>query len=477
MAWRADVRQPYLPRPKNHEPPFPRAVKFQRRGHYLSMTEMDAPAMFMAPSSISDLPIEVLVEIFSYIPMQVKVECGHCRKSAQIMVFMHVCRSFRTAVFESRAFLDWEFDFACLIPHSGPHDLRTIPRLTRLLETLFADEYLLHTLARKREWKFCEPPDVLLTVLARIPTFAHSAQKVYLSLDDFTDRALNRLSICPGIIELGLDIQNDDSSIHLDEIPQYFPRLQHLKLYTPRQVHGSLHALKHLVSLEVASAIDEGSEFRAIGQNIFPFNSAETLTSLKIPRGFLDYSEFKLVQFRKLRHLTFEECLPDQIIRAMQGFDVHLETFEFHIRDLPDLGRPSSYSDYEPIFSLPSLAYLQTLTVRGIQDQDPDYDYAANDHICICVPMVYKITNRLQHLTRILFVYVGVDPDELRCLSRLRNLKSITWVLGESFIWGDRLPEDGLSEAFESFEVKPKIEVVMDEEFNYGRNSRWPSNF
>jgi hypothetical protein len=50
-------------------------------------------------------------------------------------------------------------------------------------------------------------------------------------------------------------------------------------------------------------------------------------------------------------------------------------------------------------------------------------------------------------------------------------------VLGESFIWGDRLPEDGLSEAFESFEVKPKIEVVMDEEFNYGRNSRWPSNF
>jgi hypothetical protein len=72
-----------------------------------------------------------------------------------------------------------------------------------------------------------------------------------------------------------------------------------------------------------------------------------------------------------------------------------------------------------------------------------------------------------------------MDLDNLQCLSRLRNLKSITWVfppLHRSYVKGDGLPEDALSKAFESFEVKPKIQV-MDGEFDYGNNSRWPSGF
>jgi hypothetical protein len=141
------------------------------------------------------------------------------------------------------------------------HTISTLFLGLHVFSKLFADENLLQTLARKREWKFCERPDVLQTVMAWIPTLAHSVQKVYLFLDDFTDRALYRLSVSPGITELALDIENDDSSIHL----------QHLKIYTPRQVHGSLNHLQHRVSLEITSSVEDGID-RALDEKRLPQN-------------------------------------------------------------------------------------------------------------------------------------------------------------------------------------------------------------
>jgi hypothetical protein len=121
------------------------------------MKEMDAPSMSSA-SSISNVPNEVLVEIFSYVRMDKVVkwsENGQERRIAQIVALLHVCRAFRMATFESHAFLDWEFDFTHLIPYRNTNNTRriaphTITRITRLLNTLLADQYLLQTLARKR---------------------------------------------------------------------------------------------------------------------------------------------------------------------------------------------------------------------------------------------------------------------------------------------------------------------------------------
>ena len=36
------------------------------------------------------------------------------------------------------------------------------------------------------------------------------------------------------------------------------------------------------------------------------------------------------------------------------------------------------------------------------------------------------------------------------------------------------MPADGLSKPFESFEVKPEIDVVMNEAFSCEDNSNWP---
>jgi hypothetical protein len=111
-------------------------------------------------------------------------ETGKERKLVQILVLMQVCRAFRIAVFESDAFLDWYFDFAYLVAgwrNAFWMDTRppeTIFRVARIVHTLLADANLVRTLACKRDWLFCEPPDVLLAVLAGIPTFRDSIQKV-----------------------------------------------------------------------------------------------------------------------------------------------------------------------------------------------------------------------------------------------------------------------------------------------------------
>jgi hypothetical protein len=135
----------------------------------------------------------------------------------------------------------------------------------RLLETLFADGYLLFTLAQKREWSFCQPPDVLLIVLTRIPTIPQSVQKVYFSLDDCNDRALKRLSI---ITELVVNVEYQDPPLYPDNIAKHFPCLQHLKIYVPSKVYGSLNDLERLVSLEITSTT--GGTDRAFSEKFSP---------------------------------------------------------------------------------------------------------------------------------------------------------------------------------------------------------------
>jgi hypothetical protein len=75
--------------------------------------------------------------------------------------------------------------------------------------------------------------------------------------------------------------------------------------------------------------------------------------------------------------------------------------------------------------------------------------------------LLIEIADKLQSLNRILFVGLGIDVGGLQCLSRLPNLKAITWVLeGRMAVRGEGLPEEAISKAFESFEVKPKVEVI-----------------
>lgn len=431
------------------------------------MTEME-PSMSLTPSFIYNLPNEVLERIISYVPKRMYIkwrENGKAKRLVQIMVLLQVCRAFRAAVFESRAFLDWNFTFCSLVPirRGGVTDNpETALRATRLVDVLLADQHFVRTLARKREWLFCEPPEVLYAVLSGLPTFRDSIQKVCVNLDYFTDDVLSRLSICSGITELA--VYTSYADIRLDSVARLFPRLQHLKLAVPAEVSGSLSALKCLQSLELAiTAID----FQ-FGVRLVPFDSAETLSSLRIESWPISFKIFKLTPFRNLRHITFkDDCEIDDIVECLCRLDIYLETFEGYFETLQAL-------PCETFFSIPSLSRLQSLSIIVTE-----FSAVATDEIAGGTALLDEITRSLQYVKHLLFVTVGMDVGKVQCLSRLRNLNSMQWVIDrDANVLGEGSPEEALARAFESFEVKPKIRVdTMDYSRVYGKMSRFPYNW
>lgn len=154
--------------------------------------------------------------------------------------------------------------------------------------------------------------------------------------------------------------------------------------------------------------------------------------------------------------------------RCLEKVEAYLESFEF-IEELP-----------KSIFAHPCFSRLRALTVRGRgRPGPPELDV---DYVDLCMDRITEITENWHYLHHILFVHVGMDVTKLQCLSRLRNLKSITWDVGwfQAYVQGGRGVEQVLARAFESFEVKPRIEVVgNDPQYSYGHGSygyksRWP---
>jgi hypothetical protein len=285
-------------------------------------------------------------------------------------------------------------------------------------------------------------------------------------LRDFTDRALSRLSICPGITELAVDPTY--SALHLDTIARFFPHLQHLRVAIPPHISGSLNALKQLISLEVTTLEfpeTRWQELPEFGAQVLPFDSAETLSVLNFEAGLLDFDTFDLSPFRNLRHVGFRLSSIGDIIECLQRLDIYLETFDYWIEEVPD-------PLYTSLFSIPSLSRLKTLILRvefdGDEPSDPDYVHADMD-------IVTAITENLQHVRHLVFVCVGIDVGRVQCLSRLWNLKSIQWdIESNRGILGEGSPKEAVAKAFESFEVKPKIRVdTYDYSGFYGPRSRW----
>jgi hypothetical protein len=267
--------------------------------------------------------------------------------------------------------------------------------------------------------------------------------------------------------------------LDLSTIANGFPALKHLKVVSPSPPAGSLKTLKHLESLEITLALQPDDPDMDFGLDesvldILPRESAETLTSVTIGHGLLpDCMELDLTPYRNLRHFTCEaEYEGDGIVtpefRCLEKVEAYLESFEF-IGKLP-----------KSIFAHPCFSRLRALTVRGpFRPGPPELDV---DYVDLCMDRIAEMTETWQYLHHIVFVHVGMDVTKLQCLSRLRNLKSITWDVGwfQAYVHGGRGVEQALAKAFESFEVKPRIEVVGNDPHysygygSYGYKSRWP---
>lgn len=116
------------------------------------MSRPDGASIPSAPSFISNLPNEVLGEIFSHIPMGTVVEWSENGKTElfhQFEVLLRVSTAFRTAAFASHAIYEWNFRLSNLAPFIlfifGPGTLES-------LRSRFNNEYILQILGRKQKW-------------------------------------------------------------------------------------------------------------------------------------------------------------------------------------------------------------------------------------------------------------------------------------------------------------------------------------
>jgi hypothetical protein len=196
------------------------------------------------------------------------------------------------------------------------------------------------------------------------------------------------------------------------------------------------------------------------GAQLLPYESVETLSSLKIHGPAFNLRVVDISQFRKLRHMTLKldfDSVQDRldILQFFGRLDIHLETFGFLI--------VGALLDNR-IFLLPCLTSLRALTINGLavidyDESDDDDDYVAN--------LLMEIAENLRYLREISFVDMRVDVGQALKEDGIGSEVDSYGCL----VQGDGLPEEALAKAFESFEVKPKISIIR----RVWLTSRWPN--
>jgi hypothetical protein len=194
---------------------------------------------------------------------------------------------------------------------------------------------------------------------------------------------------------------------------------------------------------------------------ILPLDSAETLISLQFEAEHLD-----LTPFHNLQTIGFRFTAVQEIVQCLEELDVHLETFDFWLEEIPD---PLSTS----LFSVPALSHLQRL-ILGV-----DFDGGISPLIGrVCAP-IWTLSRPLRRIWRMyetwcLFVW-GWMLGGGGCLSRLRELESIVWEIDPCVgILEEGSPAGAVEKAFEAIEAKPKMRVEFrNYSRSYGPKSRW----
>jgi hypothetical protein len=428
------------------------------------------------------VPLELMWEIFSYIPMDGNVaweeDDTDCSMN-QYMVLLRVCRQFRTAALESNALIDRKFNIKNLVPsHYG--DRRRKPRIVRLLDALLADKQFKQNLARKRDWTFWGTPHVLRMVMDRFPTFQYMTQNVEIHCEKSPPSMLDRLVICRSITELQVLSPGRSCHLNLDTISDEFPCLRHLKIeILPHQADGSLNTRKDLISFMIAydfssDQSDDDHRYADLPTRLLPLASTNTIKDLRLS-GF---HAADLSPFHNLKHFVFlhwDFQWDSNIDKCMKGLSAYLETFVLRTR-------PDCLRNWAPIFeSLPVFARLRILHLWVLA---PTWGYLGRNTIVTHVAELFtEIASKSPDLQHLFLANVAMDLDNLQHLARLRKLRSIKWVMGNDdekgyCIRGDGSPEEALGKVFESFETAPRIQVVTGARFDWIEEQvdSWPAH-
>lgn len=405
------------------------------------------------------------------------------QKLSPTLTLMHVSRTFRQVMLQSRFWLDFGWDLQSFIRKTCyDENGRTIfdCRHGRLLHALLDDRNFVECLARKTDWALVSQPEIVFAITGRIPNFDTTVRNLWLA-GEHAPLYLSRMKSCrENVTEFGIspyDISPRTGGIYVTQIADFFPNLTHLHVALPVGSHGSLQSLNHLIHLELTTVNGdiEGYNEDDLSPEFLPIASAQTLTTLEVyGYTFINANEFILTPFQNLRHLRLpKSCTPNhnvllsKVSAKLISLDVDLKIF------LEDTFRPPIEFDHICLSTLERL----TITVFPTQLLEKKGGHLVATR---SMDLVEAVTDaNLRNLTELGLEGCGIDISRVGCLSKLEKLNSLAWAPEhKSHIIGQ---EDAvvaaLQRAFESRVVKPKIRFAREREgsrIDFRPDSRWP---
>jgi hypothetical protein len=242
-----------------------------------------------------------------------------------------------------------------------------------------------------------------------------------------------------------------------------FPSLKRLVLELPKTWHGHCEGIVGLEHFTVAPNEGARGEIELSDDlRVLPINSNDTLVSLDV-RGFFS-DAFSLDEFQNLRSLIYktdplthtENVFLDVLARNVST----LRSFvtEFLIGTTPNA---EILANQTILFSCPCFRALEELSLK-ILYWGPKDD--ASPYIENCMDAVHVISESLPTL-QLIKLSAGLDVARAGCLSKLKNLMSLTWNFPRGGLRGVQPggadAAEIVAEVFKEFSESPEVCVQL----------------
>lgn len=427
-------------------------------------------------SSLVQLPNEILINIFSYLPKTFDdadddddddsvVEGEDARiklRGSPILAVRQVCRLFRKIANELPFWLGDDFDISQLI-NSGDD----FP-VSEFVGALLADAHLIQRLSMKVAWRFASS-EIFHVIVERIPTLPNTVSMLTFCCQSYEtqfDTLAGPLSLCERLTTLHL---YDVGEVDFDFIVQYLSALEILSVEYNNYVNcaswsGSLRGLSKLRHL---CLVDRGGwgrrEFRDMAPwtddvDILPLESVGTLTHLRIidRKPILLHVAHPMGNFINLTHLSLHD-LYDSMVEPIANANFCLNEFEMNVVGFTENG---SQNLLRRLFASPSLSGLQSLRFHHSYD-----NWIETMYFVATESIITNLTN-LQHLTLRMRMYRSMCGQFKQSV----NLKSLSWKvsrfindLGTEDECHDQkqIAEREFENAFAHFVVRPSVAITI----------------
>jgi hypothetical protein len=420
---------------------------------------------------IESLPNEILERIISFVPLRHPVEYrnanGDKRYLSQVITLMHASRAFRVVTMKCKFWIDYDFNFAALVPDRGEHPLKCETRLNGLCYLLFSIPELSCNLQRKTDWLINTAPEILFGAMASFPIM-ETARNISLVHVWAPNLLLNRLSYCQRLISLEIRGENDELDLGLLE---YFDSLKRLTLELPSTFRGQCSGIEGLEHFAVGPTGFDPEWFELSNElNILPLGSKTSLVSLDITGPSSD--SFSLDEFDHLESLVYKlDPRRDDnynFVRPICRNSSRVSSLEtqFAIAAVDPTVDPTSIAKQTVLLFYPCFAALKQLSLKILYLGDvPDL----NPYIDQCVVIVEIMTKQLLAL-EVVTLHAGLDLDVpgvmyLANLKNLKALKSLTWNFPPGGLRRRELGGDDATEivrkVFKDFVEPPRVCVQL----------------